>query len=118
MRRIILILLYAITSVSALVFLKFASKNGPPFQFLDNKFHFNLSLFTALGIFLFGISFILYTYLISKYDLGYIIPLLTALVYILIFIASYFFFQEAITIVKICGVILILGGITMLSLGK
>lgn len=118
MNRIILILFYAITSVAALVFLKFAAKSGPPFQFVGNRLHLNLNLMTFCGIFLFGISFTLYTYLISKYDLGYIIPLLTALVYILIFIASYFFFQEAITMGKIFGVVFILGGITLLSFSK
>ena len=118
MNRIVLILLYAITSVSALVMLKFAAKNGPLLQFIEGKVHLNLSSMAVFGVFSFGISFVLYTYLISKYDLGYIIPLLTALVYVLIFVASYFFFQESINIYKIFGVLLILSGITLLSIGK
>jgi drug/metabolite transporter (DMT)-like permease len=68
------------------------------------------------GILLYGISFILYLYLISKFQLGYIIPLTSAFVYIFIFVASFLIFNEAFTITKIIGICLIVAGLTFLNL--
>ena len=57
-------------------------------------------------------------YLISKFDLGYIIPLTTALVYVLIFFASFVIFKEAFTALKIVGIVLIVIGVLLLNLKK
>jgi drug/metabolite transporter (DMT)-like permease len=112
----ILIAMYVLATSAALVVLKLGSKSGAPAQFLDGRLHLNITPFTILGIFLYGVSFLMYIYLISKYDLGYIIPLTTALVYVLIFIASFFIFREAFTTIKIIGIILIVFGVALLNL--
>ena len=112
----IIISLYIITTSSALVILKLATKHGAPIEFINNRVHFNINLLTSLGIVLYGISFLTYTYLISKYKLGYIIPLATAFVYIFIFFASYFIFKENFTGIKIAGIAFIVGGLVLLNL--
>lgn len=114
----LILAIYAVTSSLALVFLKLGSKTGAPVSYISHKLSFNLSPFVISGIILYGVSFIVYTYLISKYDLGYIIPIATALVYILIFVASFFIFKESFTIVKILGIGLILIGAVLLNLNK
>ena len=114
----IILLIYALTSTSALVLLKLGSSAGAPVSLADGKLHFNLGLYVIAGIILYGLSFIVYTYLISKNDLGYIIPISTALVYVGIFFASYFIFKEAFTAVKIVGICFILGGVILLNLNK
>lgn len=114
----IIIAAYVLATSAALIVLKLGAKNGAPAQFINGKLHFNLTPYTIAGIALYGISFILYVYLISKYSLGYIIPLTTALVYILIFAASFFIFNEAFTLIKISGIILIIAGLTLLNLKK
>ena len=98
--------------------MKLGSKNGAPIQFIESKIHLNLTPFAITGLTLYGISFILYTYLISKYDLGYIIPLTTALVYVIIFTASFIVFKESFTIIKVLGIALILVGLSLLNLKK
>lgn len=108
--------LYVIITSLALVVLKLSSKAGAPVQFLENQLHFNINPLTVLGICLYGASFVLYTYLISKFDLGYIIPLTTACVYALIFVASFVIFKEQFTVLKIGGIIFILVGLTLLNL--
>lgn len=70
------------------------------------------------GVSLYVISFVLYIHLISKNELGYIIPLTTALVYVLVFAASFFVFKESLTLTKIVGIGLILAGLTFLNLGR
>ncbi len=117
MSRIIIALFVLITS-SALVVLKLGTKAGAPIHFADNKLQLNLNMLVITGIFLYGISFLLYMYLLSKYDLGYIIPLTTALVYVLIFTASYFIFHEVFTLIKVVGISLIVIGLIFLNLKK
>lgn len=109
---------YAVATSLALIFLKLGTQSGPPVTFSDNKLHFNLGFYVVSGIILYGISFIIYTYLISKYDLGYIIPIATALVYVLIFVASFIIFKEAFTMLKIIGIACILIGLILLNLSK
>lgn len=111
-------LLFVLTTSSALIVLKLGMKNGAPVEYLDNKLHFNITPLAITGVFLYGLSFLMYVYLLSKNDLGYIIPLTTALVYVIIFTASYFIFHEVFTVAKIVGIALIIGGLVFLNLGR
>lgn len=112
----LLIILYVIATSLALIVLKLGTKSGAPVQFVDGKLHFNISAYAVTGVILYGVSFLLYIYLISKYDLGYIIPLTTALVYVLIFTASFFIFKEIFTVFKIIGIVFIFLGIIFLNI--
>lgn len=107
--------LYVIISSTALIILKYGTKHGLPISYLNGKLAFNLNPYAVTGIVLYGVSFVLYIYLISKYDLGYIIPLAAAFVYILIFFGSAVFLNEAFTATKIFGIALILAGIIFLN---
>ena len=53
----IIISLYIITTSSALVILKLATKHGAPIEFINNRVHLNINLLTVSGIVLYGISF-------------------------------------------------------------
>jgi uncharacterized membrane protein len=114
----LIIALYILATSCALVALKLGSKVGAPVQFTSSKIEFNINPYIILGIILYGTSFLTYMYLISKYDLGYIIPLTTAFVYIIIFLASFLIFKEAFTVVKIIGIVLIVLGLVFLNLKK
>lgn len=107
---------YILTTSVALIALKWGSKSGAAIDNVDSKLQLNLNPYIISGVALYGISFLLYTYLIAKYDLGYIIPLTTALVYVVIFTASYFIFDEVFTAFKIAGIILIVSGLALLNL--
>lgn len=117
MSKIILIL-YVLTASLALVTLKLGTNTGLPISYINSKVQFNVNAYTIVGFLLYGLSFLTYIYLIAKNDLGYIIPLAAAFVYILIFIASYLIFKEVFTATKIMGIVLILGGIVLLNLNK
>lgn len=112
----IIIGLYTLITAGALVVLKLGSKDGPVAQFVDGRLDLNLTILSVTGVILYGISFLLYMYLISKYELGYIIPLTTALVYVLVFFASYTIFKESFTLLKIAGITLIVVGVLLLNL--
>ena len=114
----IIILLYALVSSLGLILLKLGGQSGAPIYWEGGKVVFNLSLLAISGIALYGVSFIIYMYLISKNDLGYIIPLTTALVYIFIFVASFIIFKEAFSMTKIASILLILTGLVLLNSGR
>ena len=101
-----------------LILLKLGTTDGLPFKFTDGKPQLTFNFLTFAGIFLYAFSFLVYMYLISKNELGFIIPLTTALVYLVIFVASYFIFHEVFTALKIVGIALILTGLILLNLSK
>lgn len=114
----LIVAIYVFTTSLGLIFLKLGTTDRLPVRIIDSKPHFSMNFYTAAGIFLYGASFLLYTYLISKNDLGFIIPLTTAFVYIVIFVASYFIFKESFTALKIAGITLIVMGLVLLNLKK
>lgn len=114
----LILALYVLSTSFALIILKLGAKDGAPASFIDGRLQLNINLYTIGGIIFYGISFLVYMYLISRYDLGYIIPLTTALVYVLIFTASFFIFKETFSTLKVVGVILIIIGLAFLNLKK
>lgn len=114
----IILLIYALTSSLGLILLKLGSKAGAPISFIEGKLHLNLDPLAIGGILLYGLSFLIYTYLVSKNELGYIVPVSTALIYIFIFTASFILFKEVFTAIKVLGICLIFGGLILLNLGK
>ena len=112
----LLLYIYVLTTSAALLLFKLGSKTGAPIAVDNHRLKFNITAYTVSGIVLYGISFISYLYLISKYNLGYIIPLTTGLVYILIFTSSYFIFNEVFSLIKIAGILLIIIGLVLLNI--
>lgn len=113
-----LVAVYILATSSALISLKLGSADGAPLSFINGRLHLNITPFAVLGIFLYGFSFLLYMYLISKLDLGYIIPITTAFVYVIIFTASFLLFKESFSPTKLLAITLILGGIILLNIKK
>ena len=107
---------YVLATASGLVLLKLGTSGAGFISIVDGKVVWNIGLISVFGIFLYGISFLLYVVLISKFSLGYIVPLTTALVYVLVFSASYFIFKEAFTALKIAAIVLIISGVILLNI--
>lgn len=111
----LIFVIYIVTAVFALVALKLGTANGLPIYLSNGKFNFNINLYVITGLLLYIFSFSTYMYLISKNDLGYIIPLAASCFYIFLFITSYFVFKETFTAFKIMGIVLILIGVLLLN---
>jgi drug/metabolite transporter (DMT)-like permease len=75
-------------------------------------------LITLLGIFAYGISFMLYVVLLSRFDLSFISPLLVAFVYILLMLTAFLIFKESFTLQKVLGCSLILIGVILVLLKR
>lgn len=78
----------------------------------------SISLMTFIGFLVYGISFLLYTILLSKFDLSFISPITTGTVYVLLMVTAFIFFREPITFNKITGSLLIIVGILFMVVKK
>lgn len=76
-----------------------------------------LSLPVIFGLSLYGISFVLTIKIYAHYPLGIISPIMTGSIFLLISLVSIMFFSEALTLEKIGGILLISGGIWIISQG-
>lgn len=68
------------------------------------------------GMVLFGISFLVYLFALSKYQLNIAYPIFVSSGIILISLASWFFFRETLSWLQISGIILIIFGIFLLAI--
>lgn len=110
--QIFFLSLYVILTSAALIIIKLGAQAG---RASFNLLGFNLNYWFISGVMMYGISFLIYIYLISKYDLGFIIPLLAAFVYIFVFFGAFFVLHEQFTLLKVLAIILILFGVILLG---
>jgi drug/metabolite transporter (DMT)-like permease len=68
----------------------------------------------VVGLFLYGISTILWITALKKVELSYAYPMVS-LGYIFVFIASYFIFHEPLNWLRMGGMLFILVGITLVA---
>lgn len=114
----IYLVLYILFSVSGSTLLKFGSSSVVKSLFTLPIVNMNISVYTFFGFILYGLSFLFYTILLSKFDLSFISPLTVGLVYVLLMVTAFVFFREQITVYKIVGSSMILLGVLMIVIKK
>lgn len=77
---------------------------------------FKIGAFTFFGFIFYLCSFILWQKLLVSYNLSFIIPVLTSLAQVISCILAFVFFKEPISVIKVVGIVLIIGGIALLSI--
>lgn len=68
----------------------------------------------VLGLFLYGISTIIWIMALKKVELSYAYPMVS-LGYVFVFIASYFLFHEPLNWLRVGGMLFIMAGITLVA---
>lgn len=111
--NIVLIIAYVLFAVFGSTLLKYGGIAEVK-KFLIPLININVSWITLLGFISYGISFIVYTILLNKYDLSIISPITVALVYIFLMVTAFVIFKEPLTVKKILGSSLILVGILLM----
>jgi multidrug transporter EmrE-like cation transporter len=114
--KYILTLIYLVCTTGGLTFmklggdsLKIGSKDG---------ILLSMNWQTFFGFVLYLISFLLWQKLIIKYDLSVMVPIITGIVQIIVLIIGHFIFKETLSTVSIVGVLLIIFGIVLMTIGK
>ena len=113
-----LVSLYVIFAVGGSTLLKLGGLEKFKSLFTVPFVNISISTVTLVGFICYGISFLLYTVLLNKYNLSFISPLTVALVYILLMITAFIIFKEPISLIKIIGSICILVGIILMIISK
>lgn len=106
-------ILYVASAVSGSTLIKLGSNVDHKALFVLPVFNMPVSTTTLIGVFAYGISFMTYIVLLTRFDLSFVSPLLIAFVYILLMVTAFVIFQEQFTMEKIIGCILILAGVIL-----
>lgn len=112
----LLILVYLALTVGGLTLVKLGTHGNALLSRVDERFVWNIGLFTILGLFCYGLSFLLLMFLVSRYELSFIIPVTTALGQVLIFIVAVTIFKEQFTVLKLAAITLIVTGVLLLQI--
>ena len=73
------------------------------------------SMYVWAGLFFYVMSFTLYLYILSKFEVSYIYPIIMSAGFVLLLTFSVLFLNEAFTLKKIMGIIIITVGIWVIS---
>jgi len=114
----IAVVIYLIINISGLTLMKqgmskssfdiFNSNTG--FLSIESILDFRV----VLGSVLYVLSFLTWLYLLKKYDLSYIFPIVTGLSYIGVLTVSFFLLSERFNLIKLVGATLILVGVMLI----
>lgn len=113
----LLFIIYIICSALGMVLIK----NGGLSTGIDlNKvgIGFNFSWMFLVGTILYVASFILWMIILQKFPLTYISPISYGIMFIVMSILSYFILSETITAMQIVGIITIIIGVVICTIGK
>ena len=114
--KIISIIIYLTLTVGGLVLVKSGAETTR-LAIQNGTFNFSMQLKVMLGFIAYVGSFLIYTfYIIKKFDLSYIYPIITGITQVLVVIAGILLFKEKLSIYGIIGIILIILGVIFLNL--
>ncbi len=118
MLKYILCGIYVFFSVSGLTLIKIGSNKTLGYSFEIPVISTSVSIWSFVGIICYAVSFLLYLGVISKFDLGFIIPILGGIINILILLVACFVLKEPLTFHMILGAVIVAAGIVIMNTNK
>ena len=115
--KIILVLSYLVFSVFGLILMK-KGGNAGSFSLNNGDVGLNINMISFVGLLFYIVSFLLYTKVVTSFDLSYIIPIITGVSQILILLASWSILKETISRQGMIGAIIIIIGIIVMNIKK
>ena len=114
--EILIIIIYLLLSTSGLIAIKYGA-NAVIFKVNNRIIHLSINFISLIGLILYISSFLIFTFIIvKKYNLTYIMPILTGASQILILISGFLIFNEEVSKLGLVGVSLVIIGIVLLNL--
>ena len=115
MKKNILVILYVILTIAGIVLMKFGGNTGT--ITLENAtFSFSMSFISLFGFICYIASFLLFTNIVVKFNLSYIIPITAGIVQVLTLLSGYIVFNEEKSINGIIGIALVIVGIVIMNI--
>ena len=115
MKKSILVVIYIILTLVGLVLMKFGGNTGT-INFSNFDLNFSMSFVSLLGFISYIASFLLFTNIVVKFNLSYIMPITSGLIQVFTLISGFLIFKETITIKGILGAFIIIIGIIVMNL--
>ena len=116
MGNIVLLFCYVCLTVTGMAFIKAGGRQE--LLISSAKVIWQVNPLTLIGLACYAVSFVLYIVILPKYNLSYIFPILSGVVFVLTVLASYFVFKEAIGLYQWIGIAAILFGAAMMNLRR
>lgn len=117
MKKSILVILYIFLTILGLVLMKFGGNTGS-IEFVSSSFNFSISIISLMGFVAYIVSFFLFTNIVVKFDLSYIVPISSGLVQVFTLISGFTIFKENITIKGIVGALFVIAGIVIMNIKR
>ena len=111
----ILCVVYLIFSLSGMTFMKLGSMAENMKAILVPVVNLRITTLSLVGYLCYGISFLMYTVIITKFDLGYISPILTGISNIGVLVIAFFVFKEHFTVASAIRAVLIIAGVMIMN---
>ncbi len=114
--EIVIIAIYLMLSTGGLVLIKLGA-NTVSLGIKQGIFNCSISLVSILGLICYIGSFLIFTFVIvKKFDLTYIMPIVTGISQAIVILAGLFVFKEQISNWGIVGIVLVILGIIFLNI--
>lgn len=115
MNNILLFIVYFFFACAGMVFIKLGGQPVQSGLFTLPVLQLKVTLLTLLGFLFYGVSFLLYSVLLVRYELSFLNPVTIGITSILIFICAVAVFNETITVAKLVGLLFILVGVVIIN---
>ena len=108
---------YILFTTGGLVLMKMGNNAGT-LAIQDSTVNFSVNTISLIGLILYIVSFLMFTKIVTTYDLSYIYPMLAGIVQVLSLIAAIFILKESISWIGIVGVALVIIGIVVMNISR
>lgn len=106
---------YIVCTITGLILMKF-SREGILINLEDGSFNLHINVTMFLALIMYGASFLLWTGIVTKNDLSFIMPFSTAIVNVLSVTAGVLLFSENLSLMKTFGIILAIAGVVIMTM--
>ena len=114
--EILIIVIYLFLSTGGLILIKLGA-NSVSLGINQGIFNCSISLTSILGLICYIGSFLIFTFvLVKKFDLTYLMPIVTGISQIVVILAGVFVFKEHISRYGIIGIISVILGIVLMNI--
>ena len=113
--NVLLVAIYTLFTVAGLICYKYGTNNSFDISFKNSNLSFSINIVAIIGLFFYVISFLLYMMVLPRFNRTYILPIISAITSILIYVLSIIVLKEPIDVQKIIGAAIIIVGVFIMS---
>lgn len=112
----ILFVVYLILSIGGMILVKCGVANPLTIALKDSSLSVSAGFITIFGLIMYICSFLIWTKLVTLYDLSFFVPIATAITQVVVLILAVLIFKENISVLQFVGILLAISGIVMMNI--